>query len=118
MRHVVTENRRVLDVVAALASGADPRRIGPALSTSHASLRHDFAVTTPALDLAVACALDHGAYGARMTGGGFGGSIIALVDAGAVQPVVAAVTAAFGAAGYGPPAHFIGLPSAGARRLR
>ena len=88
VRHIVTENARVLDVVAALRSGADPRRIGPTLTASHASMRDDFEITVPEVDTAVAAALDAGAHGARMTGGGFGGCVLALVEADAVEPVV------------------------------
>ena len=95
VRHVVTENARVLDVVAALRSGADPRRIGPTLTASHASMRDDFEITVPEVDTAVAAALDAGAHGARMTGGGFGGCVLALVEADRVEPVLGAVEAAY-----------------------
>lgn len=78
--HVVSENERVRRVAALLRDGADPRAIGPVLSAGHASLRDDFAVSTEVLDAAVDTAHTAGAYGARMVGGGFGGSIIALVD--------------------------------------
>ena len=104
VRHVVTENARVLDVVAALRSGADPRRIGPTLTASHASMRDDFEITVPEVDTAVAAALDAGAHGARMTGGGFGGCVLALVEADRADPVLAAVEAAYAAAGYRAPA--------------
>ena len=77
VRHVVTENQRVLDTVALLTAGR-PDEIGPLLTASHASLRDDFEVTVPELDTAVEAALAAGAYGARMTGGGFGGCVIAL----------------------------------------
>ncbi|WP_459547654.1 galactokinase [Nocardia sp. X0981] len=90
-RHVVGENERVRTVAALLRDGADPRRIGPLLTAGHISLRDDFAVSTGVLDAAVEVAVAAGAHGARMVGGGFGGSVIALVDvenAGRVQETV------------------------------
>jgi galactokinase len=117
-RHVVTENARVLEVVAALRGEADPRSIGPVLTAGHDSLRDDFQISTPLLDATVAAALAAGAHGARMVGGGFGGSAIALVDADAAGSVTEAVTARFAADGLGPPRTFLAVPSDGARRLR
>jgi galactokinase len=93
-RHVITESQRVLDTVALLRAGRI-REIGPLLSASHASLRDDFEVTTPELDLAAATAEAAGARGARMTGAGFGGCVIALVEAPAAESVTAAVASAF-----------------------
>jgi galactokinase len=116
VRHVVTENGRVEQVVAHLDAG-DPRAIGPVLYEGHASLRDDFRVSCPELDLVVGTAADAGALGARMTGGGFGGSAIVLVEEGAAEKVGDAVTAAFAAAGYIAPRVFPAVPSAGARRL-
>jgi galactokinase len=81
-------------------------------------MRDDFEITVPTVDLAVETARKAGALGARMTGGGFGGCIIALVPAGASDEVADQIAAAFADAGYGPPAHFVGIPSAGARRVR
>ncbi len=95
VRHVVTENQRVLDVVAMLRDGTDPRRVGPLLTASHASLRDDYEVSVPELDVAVEAAVNAGAYGARMTGGGFGGSVIALVDTTSADAVVQAIRAAY-----------------------
>ncbi len=115
-RHIITENARVLDTVALLKAG-DLRAIGPLLTASHASLRDDFEVTVPELDVAVDAALAGGAYGARMTGGGFGGCVIALVDASAADKVGRTVAGAFAAAGFGAPVHFTAAPSPGARRL-
>jgi galactokinase len=109
-RHVVTENARVVEVVAALDGDADPRAIGPILTAGHASLRDDFEVSVPALDGIVEAALAAGAHGARMVGGGFGGSAIALVEQAALDEVRAAV----GGAGR---RTFVTVPSAGARRL-
>ncbi len=111
-RHVVTEDARVAEVVALLRAGADPREIGPVLTAGHASLRDDFEISVPELDAVVEVALDAGAHGARMVGGGFGGSAVALVDAAAVDAVSAAVTGRAGA-----PRSFVVIPSAGARRL-
>jgi galactokinase len=99
VRHVVTENARVLDVVTALRAGDDPRTIGPTFTASHASMRDDFEITVPEIDTAVTAALDAGAHGARMTGGGFGGCVLALVEADATERVVCAVEAAYADAG-------------------
>jgi galactokinase len=116
VRHVVSENQRVLAAAERLQAN-DYLGLAPLLDASHASMRDDFEITVPTVDLAVQTAKQAGAYGARMTGGGFGGCIIALVDAGRCDQVALAISEAFTAAGYGPPAHFIGLPSAGAHRL-
>ena len=116
-RHIVTENARVLEVVATLRSEADPRAIGPILTAGHASLRDDFEISVPLLDAIVESALAAGAHGARMVGGGFGGSAIALVDAEAVDAVTAAVTARFAREGADSPRTFVTVPSEGARRL-
>jgi len=79
VRHVETENERVRETVAALESG-NAAALGPIFAASQASLRDDYEVSTPRLDALVAAALEAGAFAARMTGGGFGGSIVALVD--------------------------------------
>ena len=76
-RHVVTENARVIEFAAALRAG-DVGRLGPLLLASHASLRDDFEVSTPELDLLVNLLVEAGAYGARLTGAGFGGCVVAL----------------------------------------
>ncbi len=115
VRHVVTENQRVLDTVRVLRErGA--RAIGDLLVASHASMRDDFEISVPELDTAVEAALAAGALGARMTGGGFGGAAIALIEADAVGTVSDAVTAAFAAAGFAAPHLFTVVPSAGAGR--
>lgn len=116
-RHVVSENARVLEVVDLLRSDQDPRTIGTNLTASHTSLRDDFAVSTVQLDTAVATALDSGAFGARMVGGGFGGSAIALVDADRTAATVDAVVKRFAAEDFTAPRSFVATPSAGARRL-
>ena len=87
-RHVESENERVRDTVAALERG-DMRALGPIFAASHASLRDDYEVSTPTLDALVAAALDAGAFAARMTGGGFGGSIVALAEPARAENVLA-----------------------------
>ena len=116
VRHVVTEDARVLEAVA-VADAGRPADLAPLLDASHVSMRDDFEITVPTVDLAVETARAAGAHGARMTGGGFGGCIIALVPAGRSDEVGEAVAAAFAEAGHGAPAWFVGRPSAGARRL-
>ena len=116
-RHVVTEDARVLEVVGALRGDGDPRAIGPVLTAGHASLRDDFEVSLPLLDGIVEAAVAAGAHGARMVGGGFGGSVIALVEADAADAVTAAVGTRFERAGHPQPRTFVTVPSAGARRL-
>jgi galactokinase len=119
VRHVVTEDARVLETVRLLRSGtlaSSPETIGALLTASHESMRDDFEITTPALDLAVATALEAGAVGARMTGGGFGGAIIALVARDHAERVSDAITAAFARAGFTAPALSWVVPSAGAHR--
>ncbi|MGS2806016.1 galactokinase [Nocardia sp. MW-W600-9] len=115
--HVVTENARVLAVVDQLRSGADPRAVGAALTASHRSLRDEFEVSAPALDLAVDAALAAGAHGARLVGGGFGGSVLALADRSGADRVAARIEERFAAAGLPAPRVFTVEPAAGARRL-
>jgi galactokinase len=115
-RHVLTENERVLECVRLLGS-ADIPAIGPLLTASHESLRDDFEVTVPELDVAVEAALAAGAYGARMTGGGFGGCVIALVDASSADAVASAVVQEGVRRGFATPNAFLATPSAGAQRL-
>jgi galactokinase len=115
--HVLTENERVLAVADVLRDGRHLRTIGPVLSASHASLRDDYEVSCPELDLAVATSLAAGAHGARMTGSGFGGCAIALVDADRVERLRGAVTEAFAAAGWRSPDVFVASPSGGAGRI-
>ncbi|MFF5479189.1 galactokinase [Streptomyces sp. NPDC012935] len=117
VRHVVTEDQRVEQVVALLESG-DTRAIGPVLTAGHASLRDDFRISCPELDLVVDTALANGALGARMTGGGFGGSAIVLAEAADVGTVTKSVEEAFAAAGFTAPRVFEAVPAAGARRVR
>ncbi|WP_420792717.1 galactokinase [Microbacterium thalli] len=115
VRHIVTENQRVLDTVRTLRDEG-PRAIGLLLDASHASMRDDFEISVPELDLAADTAVAAGAIGARMTGGGFGGAAIALVETDAVETVTRAVEQAFADAGFTAPTIFPVTPSAGARR--
>ncbi|WP_434810971.1 galactokinase [Microbacterium sp. bgisy189] len=115
VKHVVTENQRVLDAVRTLREQG-PRAIGGLLDASHTSMRDDFEISVPELDLAVETARAAGAIGARMTGGGFGGAAIALVERDAVTEVSVAVENAFDEAGYSAPHLFTVAPSAGAGR--
>jgi galactokinase len=115
VRHVVTENQRVLDTVRVLREQG-PTAIGDLLVASHASMRDDFEISVPELDTAVDAALAAGAIGARMTGGGFGGAAIALVPRDSVRHVADAATAAFAASGFSAPTIFTVVPSAGAGR--
>ena len=117
VRHVVTENARVLQAVDLLTAGR-LEDLAPLLDASHTSMRDDFEITVPTVDLAVDAARQAGALGARMTGGGFGGCIIALVPEGRSDGVAQHVADRFAAASYRPPAHFTAVPSAGASRLR
>ncbi|QLQ39191.1 galactokinase [Micromonospora robiginosa] len=116
VRHVVTENQRVLDTVALLRADR-VRDAGPLLTASHASMRDDFEITVPEIDIAVEAALAAGAYGARMTGGGFGGCVLALVDASAADPVASAVTAAYAERGFAAPGTLTVLPAGGVARV-
>ncbi|KTS07887.1 galactokinase [Microbacterium testaceum] len=115
VRHIVTENQRVLDTVAAL-DAEGPTAIGDLLTASHASMRDDFEISVPELDLAVETTLAAGALGARMTGGGFGGAAIALIPTGLIPAATEAVHAAFAASGFRAPHVFTVTPSEGARR--
>lgn len=114
VRHVVTENARVLRTVELLRSGR-LREVGPLLTASHISLRDDYEVSVPEVDTAVDAALSAGALGARITGGGFGGCVIALTDR--VEVCAERVRRAYRERGFAPPSLFTALPSAGARRL-
>jgi galactokinase len=115
VRHVVTEDQRVLDTVEALREHG-PRAIGEILDAGHRSLRDDFEISVPELDLAVESAVASGAIGARMTGGGFGGSAIALVPDELLSQVRVAVDGAFAEHGFGQPDVFAVHPSDGAGR--
>ncbi len=113
VRHVVTEQARVAQFIAAI-KGADAAAIGAIMQSSHESLRYNYEVSCPELDLAVDTCMTSGALGARMTGGGFGGSAIALVPIGAEAALGRAVSAAFDARGLVPPEVFPVTPVRGA----
>jgi len=113
---VITENQRVLETAALLRRG-QVAGVGRLLNESHASLRDDFEISWPEADVAVDAAVEAGVLGARMMGGGFGGSVIALIprDGAAVQD---AVCAAFSRRGWPEPAFLDAPPSPSARRVR
>jgi len=117
--HVVTDDQRVLEVVGLLtsASGDAYPEIGRLLTQAHVSLRDDFEISWPEADVAVAEALAAGALGARMIGGGFGGSVLALVRADATDAVRAAVAKAYAGRSWTAPEFGAAAPSASARRL-
>ncbi|MFE9401908.1 galactokinase [Streptomyces sp. NPDC006530] len=116
VRHVVSDNARVTRVTELLAAG-DIRAVGPVLTEGHASLRDDLRVSCAELDLVVDTAVGAGALGARMTGGGFGGSAIVLVEESGVGAVSGALRSAFAGVSLAPPRLFEATPSAGARRV-
>ena len=121
-RHVVTEIDRTRRLVNLLQDGRPLRgeklaEAGRLMDASHESLRVDYECTCPELDVAVEAARAAGAHGARMTGGGFGGSAIALVDAKTVHDVAAAVAQAYEREGFNPPAFLDAVPAAPAGRL-
>ena len=115
VRHVVTENARTVRTAELLRQGR-LAEIGPLLTSSHASLRDDLEVSTPALDMVVDAAMRAGALGARMTGGGFGGCAIALVADGLAPAIVEEVRREALARGFSAPTAMPAVPSAGARR--
>ncbi len=115
VRHVVTEIERVQECVRALRED-DLEEVGRLFVASHTSLRDDYEVSCAELDVAVESALVAGSLGARMTGGGFGGSAIAIVGAGDVDRVAAAVADGFAAAGMREPSCFAVTAGPSARR--
>ncbi|MEV0592747.1 galactokinase [Nonomuraea cavernae] len=114
--HVVTENHRVEALIGLLRAGA-VTEIGALLNASHLSLRDQYEVSSPELDLAVEASLRGGARGARMTGGGFGGSAIALVAEDRLESVQRSVEDAYAARSWQPPRFLPAVPSAGVRRV-
>jgi galactokinase len=115
VRHIVTENQRVLDTVRALRLEG-PAAIGSLLDASHVSMRDDFEISVPELDLAVETAQANGAIGARMTGGGFGGAAIALVPSEKIPALRIAITAAFYERNFTAPTMFVVSAADGAGR--
>ena len=116
VRHVLGENGRVLAAVRLLREGRI-REVGPLLTASHRSLRDLYEVSCPELDAAVDAALAAGALGARMTGGGFGGSAIALLARDDVARAEQVIRAEFSARGFRAPSLFTVQPADGAGRL-
>ena len=116
VRHVFSEIDRVTEAVDRLEAG-DFEGLGRTFTASHVSLRDDYQVSCDELDVAVDTALANGALGARMTGGGFGGSAIALVASGDLETVQRAVARAYDERGWRPPGFLTALPAAGARQL-
>lgn len=114
-RHVVTEDDRVLRTVELLRAGR-VRNIGELLTASHASMRDDYRITSPELDVAADTLLESGAIGARMTGGGFAGCVIGLIAPDQVPDAVRAVERAYQHRGFRAPDHFTARPSVGAHR--
>lgn len=115
VRHIVTENERVLETVEKLRNEG-PTAIGALLNASHVSMRDDFEISIDELDTAVDVAIRHGAVGSRMTGGGFGGAAIALAPIAKVSEITLAVLAEFELLGYGKPNIFAVTADQGARR--
>ncbi len=118
--HVLAEKRRVLRAAELLRAGGREQvtALGELLTVSHYSLRDQFEMSWPQADEAVAAAIDAGAAGARMTGGGFGGCVIALVPADRAEQVRSAVTERFSRHRWPAPCYLDGVPSDGGRRLR
>jgi galactokinase len=114
-RHVVTENARVLDAVAALRQN-DLAALGALMASSHASMRDDFAITLPPIDRLVDLLNQAigGQGGARMTGGGFGGAVVALLQHDRIEPVIEAVNRGYRTPDGHPPQIMIERPSRGA----
>ncbi len=117
VRHVLTEMARVDEAVHQIEAG-DVEGLGRTFHASHASLRDDYEVSCEELDVVVDTAADHGALGARMTGGGFGGSAVALVPREALGEVEEAVAGAFACHGWPAPGLLLAEPADGAHRVR
>lgn len=115
VRHIITENDRVLQTVQALAQ-SDLAEFGQLLLGSHASMRDDFEISIDELDLAVEVAMQTGAIGSRMTGGGFGGAAIAIIKKELLPELEKNCSQAFSQRGYLEPRVFSVEPSEGARR--
>jgi len=114
-RHVITENERVLEAVKALKA-SDMPRLGELLLESHASMRDDFEISIEELDTAVEVAMRVGAIGSRMTGGGFGGAAIALIESSKLAELSTQCKKTFAEKGFAEPNVFAVNPSQGARR--
>jgi galactokinase len=115
-RHVVTENARVLEMVEALEEN-DTQEMSRLFAEGHASLRDDYKVSTPQLDLLVELLVEAGAIGARLTGAGFGGCVVAIADEQRVEPVIEIAVEAYVAETQLPAAAFVLFPAGGAGPL-
>ncbi|MDK8686132.1 galactokinase [Corynebacterium pseudodiphtheriticum] len=115
VRHIVSEIARTATAIEQLRAG-DLAGFGESMQASHASLRDDYEVSVAQLDVSVDVAMQHGALGARMTGGGFGGSSIALLSSENVEQAAEAIARAFAEAGFAEPEFAVALPGPGARR--
>ncbi|MDK8614972.1 galactokinase [Corynebacterium pseudodiphtheriticum] len=115
VRHIVSEISRTAEAIEQLQAG-DIAGFGESMQASHSSLRDDYEVSVAQLDVSVDVAMEHGALGARMTGGGFGGSSIALLPSENVEVAAEAIARAFAEAGFAEPEFAVALPGAGARR--
>ena len=111
----MTENERVLEALELLEQG-ELRKVGPLLTASHASLQDDYEVSCAELDLTAAAAEAAGALGARMIGGGFGGSVLALADVADPERITNAVSSAYAAESLPPPKVRLVHPARGAAR--
>jgi galactokinase len=117
-RHIVTENARTLDAAAAMQAG-DARRLGRLMNESHISMRDDFQISTHALDAMVECAqAAAGCHGARMTGGGFGGCVVGLVDEATAPAFLAEVGGRYLERAGLTPSLYLCRPQAGASIIR
>jgi galactokinase len=119
-RHVISDSARARAIASALAVGGTSgtyRHIGELLTQSHASSRDDFEISWPQADAAVEAAIAAGAYGAKMIGGGFGGSVLALVPQARAAAVRSAVTTAFDEREWRAPEFLEAIPSAAARQI-
>jgi galactokinase len=119
-RHVICDSWRARQIAGALDAPAGPgtfRRIGQLLTDGHASLRDDFEVSWEEADITVAAARAAGALGAKMVGGGFGGSVLALVPAKRLAKVRAAVAEELAGRSSEEPGFLEAVPSPAARRL-
>jgi galactokinase len=115
--HAVSEMARTLQAVEVLQQ-KDFATLGALITQSHISLRDDYEISCPELNCAVDVALAHGALGARMVGGGFGGSAIALVAQTQIEEIKGAIADAFTSASFTQPRFFTSLPSAGAQIVK
>ena len=116
-RHIVTENQRVLKAVEAVRQ-QEYFTFGKLMTESHSSMRDDFEISTTELDQAVEASLESGALGARMTGGGFGGSAIALIESKNIPQLKDSVLEVFKQRGFKTPEVFVVKPSCGAREIK